>query len=114
MIGYYFDVHVSGIVFQMLKEKGLDIIRAQDDGYGESEDEKLLERATELGRILVTGDKDFIEISKKFQEQNHCFSGILFFRPTQITLKILSDDLFLIAYAARVEELSNQIIFLPL
>lgn len=114
MIQFYFDVHVHDVVHQALINKGVSILRAQDDGMGEAIDEELLERATELDRVLVTHDKDFLIIARNYQEWQKFFYGIIFSRPLQITIKNLLDDLLLISQAAKAEELHNLVTYLPL
>ena len=50
----YMDVHVRRAVTAGLRLRGVDVLRAQEDGTGGLPDLALLNRATELGRILFT------------------------------------------------------------
>ena len=52
----YFDVHVPSAVADGLRLRGVDVLRAQEDGAAELEDPSLLDRAIELGRVFVTQD----------------------------------------------------------
>ena len=69
MVKLYFDLHVHGVVFQNLVANGIDVIRGQDDNMDGISDEKLLRRTSELQRVLVTGDQDFLEITSNFQNR---------------------------------------------
>ena len=57
----YFDVHVPSATVDGLRLRGVDVVTAQEDGAAEFEDPQLLDRATELQRVLVTQDEDFLQ-----------------------------------------------------
>jgi hypothetical protein len=50
----YFDVHVDKAIHDQLHLRGVDVLRAQDDGTTEMTDEDLLQRSTDLGRLMFT------------------------------------------------------------
>ena len=50
----YMDVHVRRAVTAGLRLRGVDVLTAQEDGNRELLDPELLDRATELGRVLFT------------------------------------------------------------
>ncbi len=52
------DVHVKRAVTDGLRLRGVDVMTAQEDGAAEFEDSALLDRATELGRVLFSQDDD--------------------------------------------------------
>jgi predicted nuclease of predicted toxin-antitoxin system len=54
------DVHVRREVSVGLRIRGIDVLTSQDDKTTEWPDDKLLDRATSLGRILFTQDSDFL------------------------------------------------------
>ena len=62
-LALYVDVHVPIVVTESLRRRGLDVLTSQDDGTDTQDDEVLLTRATELGRILFTQDQDFLRIA---------------------------------------------------
>jgi predicted nuclease of predicted toxin-antitoxin system len=74
----YFDVHVDKAIHDQLHLRGVDVLRAQDDGAGEMTDEDLLQRATDLGRITFTQDVRFKAMAEVWQRQGKPFSGLLF------------------------------------
>lgn len=114
MVKLYFDLHVHGVVFQNLVANGIDVIRGQDDSMDGISDEKLLRRASELQRVLVTGDQDFLEITSNFQNQKEKFAGVLFYRSTKVGISELIDDLTVISSAGNPEDFENLLIYLPL
>jgi predicted nuclease of predicted toxin-antitoxin system len=54
------DVNVSYPIAEGLRERRVDVLTAQEDGTREMEDAELLDRASALGRVLVTHDDDFL------------------------------------------------------
>ncbi len=50
----YMDVHVRRAVTDGLRLRGVDVLTALEDGAAELEDPALLDRATELGRVLFS------------------------------------------------------------
>ena len=56
-VGLYRDVHVPSAITHGLFLRGVDVLTAQADGTTRLEDPDLLNRATELGRVLFTEDE---------------------------------------------------------
>jgi len=54
------DVHVRRAVTTALRLRSIDVLTAQEDGAAEATDAALLQRATELGRVLVSQDADLL------------------------------------------------------
>ena len=52
------DVHVPRAVTMASRLRMIDVLTAQEDGAAQLDDDRLLQRASELGRILVSQDKD--------------------------------------------------------
>jgi hypothetical protein len=110
----YVDVHVPIAVTEALRRKGLDVLTSQDDGTATEDDERLLARAVELGRILFSQDQDFLRIAAQWQRQGRPFPGV-FFAPQQgVSLGGLADDLELLLTCCEPEELRDQVTYLPL
>jgi predicted nuclease of predicted toxin-antitoxin system len=62
----YMDVHVPSAVTGGLRRRGVDVLTSQEDGTREAHDVVLLERATDLGRILFTQDDDLLAIASQW------------------------------------------------
>jgi predicted nuclease of predicted toxin-antitoxin system len=58
------DVHIPATITRSLFLKGVDVITAQSDGKAEAADSDLLDRATELGRVLFSEDEDLEMIAQ--------------------------------------------------
>ena len=77
-------------------------------------DEELLGRATELGRVLVSQDEDLLHIASDWQREQRSFSGLIFAHQQGLRIGRCVEDLELIAQCMSAEEAASQVIFLPL
>src|SRR2546423_3327253 len=108
------DVHIRRAGTSALRLRGIDVLTAQDDDAAELDDRSLLQRATELGRVLVSQDEDLLcEGARRLKEQED-FSGIIYAHQLRITIGQMVEDLELIATATSKEEWSGKIEYLPL
>lgn len=53
-VGIYMDVHVPRAIVSGLRLRGVEVLRAQDDGAAQFSDAELLDRATELKYALFS------------------------------------------------------------
>jgi predicted nuclease of predicted toxin-antitoxin system len=113
-IGLYMDVHVRRAVTTGLRLRGLDILTAQEDGAGDFEDTRLLDRATELGRVLFTQDNDLLKEAARRQEIGEKFAGVIYVHQLNITVGQCIEDLELIALSTEQVEWSDRVLYLPL
>lgn len=90
------------------------MLTAQQDGFREVPDDHLLDRATELGRVLFTQDDDLLVEAKKRQVEGVEFAGVIYAHQMRITIGRCVEDLEVIAKLAEPEELANRVEFLPL
>ena len=54
------DHHVPRAITTGLRLRGVDVLTAYEDGASELPDPALLDRASELGRVLFTQDDDLL------------------------------------------------------
>ena len=59
-ITFYMDVHIKRAITEGLRRTGIDVLTAQEDGCGHLSDAELLDRASSLGRVLVSMDDDLL------------------------------------------------------
>ncbi|HVG34492.1 MAG TPA: DUF5615 family PIN-like protein [Pyrinomonadaceae bacterium] len=71
----YMDVHVCRAVTTGLRLRGVDVLTAQEDNAGELDDARLLDRATELERVLFTQDDDLLREAAQRQQTGQRFTG---------------------------------------
>ena len=57
-VALYMDVHVRWAITAGLRRRGVDVLTVQEDRAARFEDPALLDRATQLGRVLVSHDDD--------------------------------------------------------
>ncbi len=112
-IALFMDVHVARAITAALRTNGVDVLTAQEDEAAELPDDRLLDRATELKRVLFSQDKDFLMEAADRQRRNVHFSGVIFSKQT-LSVGVCVQDLLLIAQATTPRELENQLVYLPL
>ena len=113
-LAFYMDVHVPEAITEGLRGKGIDVLTVQEDETTTWTDSDLVDRATELGRVLVSHDADMLQESKRRQESAQSFSGVIYGHQLKLTIGKAVLDLALIAEVMTSEEMTNQLIRLPL
>jgi hypothetical protein len=108
------DVHIPLAVTEGLRRRGIDVLTSQLDGTTQATDEAILTRATELGRLLLSQDEDFLRIAAQKQSRSESFSGIIFAPQIGISIGLLVEEVELLACCATLEELANEVTHLPL
>jgi predicted nuclease of predicted toxin-antitoxin system len=68
------DVHVRRAVTEGLRQRGVDVVTAQEDGSATLDDPLLLDRASALGRVLFSQDGDLL------RETASSGSGLLYLK----------------------------------
>lgn len=61
-IGIYADHHVKAAIVEGLRRRGVSVLTCAEDETDMREDEHILERATELGRVVFTQDDDLVAL----------------------------------------------------
>jgi predicted nuclease of predicted toxin-antitoxin system len=77
----YTDSHIPKAVADQLRAKGVDIVRCQEVGMADADDLPHLEYATGEGRVVVTGDRDFLGLNAEWQAAGREHAGIVFVKP---------------------------------
>ncbi len=108
------DVHVRRAVTVALRERGVDVLPAQTDGTTELSDPDLLDRATELGRLLFSQDEDLLVEAVRRQRSSVPFAGVVYAHQLRVTIGQCVNDLEFIAKVGNPTDLANRIHFLPL
>jgi predicted nuclease of predicted toxin-antitoxin system len=108
------DVHVPRVVTVQLRLAGIAVVTAQEDGHADVDDPVLMDRAAELGRLLVSQDKDLLVEATRRQRSSTRFDGLVHYRPLEISIGHLVSDLRLIAEASDSSEWLNRVEYLPL
>jgi predicted nuclease of predicted toxin-antitoxin system len=112
-ISLYMDQHVPRAITVGLRLRGVEVLTAYEDGASEFEDGKLLDRASELGRVLFTRDDDLLAEATTRQRAAVSFCGVVYAHQLRVAIGRCVEDLELIAKAGEPTDLINQVIFLP-
>jgi hypothetical protein len=108
------DHHVHGEITLALRRRNIDVLIALEDGHHDVDDSILLNRATELRRILFSQDRDLLACASASQIASHHFAGLIYAHQLSLTIGQIITDLELICLACEPTELANQVIYLPL
>ena len=112
-VRFYADEHFPGPITRGLVLRGVDVLTAQLDNRERATDEALLQRATQLDRVLLSSDKDFYTIAHELQAAGRRFSGVLSV-PASLSYRAAIDDLELIAQCSEPDEWAGRISRLPI
>ena len=108
------DHHVPAAITEGLRSRGVDVLTAFEDGTEEFEDPPLLQRATELGRVLFTQDPDLLAVANQWNQNGREFAGLFFGHQLQLTIGQAVRDLELAAKALEPVDVRNLVEYLPL
>src|SRR5437899_1909051 len=108
------DHHVNGVITDGLRARGVDVLTAAEDGTNRLSDPSLLDRVGELGRVLVSYDRDFLVEAARRQRSGIWFSGLFHLRPLKITVGQAIAELELAAKVYEPRDMENLVQRLPL
>ena len=87
-----------GAITTGLRLRGVDIITVQEDGFSGMADDLVLKRATELGRIVFSQDRDLLVESKTLSKaRDIIFLGVVYGHQLLVQIGDCVRDLELIA-----------------
>lgn len=104
-IRLYMDHNVPRAITNGLKLKGIDLITAYEDGSSQLDDSELLDRASELERVLFTRDYNLLQEATKRHRAGIPFYGIIYAHQLKISIGDCIRDLEIIAEAGDPEDL---------
>jgi hypothetical protein len=113
-IAFLMDVHIPSAVTDECRLRNVDVLTAQEDGARQLSDSDLLDRATALGRILVTQDTDFLAEASARVRAGRSFMGVIYAPQTKVRIGTFIDDLELIAKVDDPSYWANRVVYLPL
>jgi predicted nuclease of predicted toxin-antitoxin system len=108
------DHHVERAITAGLRERGVDVRTAYEDGASRMSDADLLDRATALGRVLFTRDDDLLVEANRRQKAGIAFAGVICAHQQYVSVGQCVHDLELIANIVDPDEMRNQVQYLPL
>ena len=108
----YMNHNVVRAVTQGLQLRGVDVLTALGDGAHELDDPDLLNRATELDRVLYSNDDDLVIEARRRERSGEAFCGVVFARQGRVSIGQQIEQLELIAKASEPDELRNSVLYL--
>jgi hypothetical protein len=108
------DVHVHLAITVGLRQRGVMVLTAQEDGADQLADPDLLDRSTALGYALFTYDSDFLVEAAPRQHAGETFAGVVFTQANKLPIGKCIDDLELIARTSDPPDMVNRVEHLPL
>lgn len=112
-VALYMDHHAPGAITHGLRQRGVDVLTALEDGTDQLDDEQLLERSTQLDRALFSQDRDFLAITNHWLQSGREFAGLVYAHQLGISIGQAVQDLELIAKALDPVDMRNRIEFIP-
>ncbi len=76
----YADECVDGRVVAGLRRRGADVVTAAEQSLLGASDERQMEEAITLARVLVTADQDFLAVAAEMGRRGQPFPGVLFIK----------------------------------
>lgn len=108
------DVHDDIIRGLRRREPALDVVRAVDVGLEHKADPKILAWAASHGRVLITGDLNtMVGFAWARVQSGKGMPGVLALLEN-IGVGRVIDDILLVAQCYALEEIRDQVLFIPL
>jgi predicted nuclease of predicted toxin-antitoxin system len=108
-VAFYMDENVHRGITDGLRIRDVDVLTVQEDDRIGFSDPFILDRATELNRILFTQDDDFLTEANRRQQEKIYFTGVIYVHKLRISVGDCVHDLEIIAKLAYPDELANHI-----
>ena len=108
------DHHVPAAITRGLRRRDVDVLTAEEDGTATWEDPLLLDRAGEMKRVLFTRDSDLLVGTTRRQRSGERFATVVHAHQLEVSIGRCVTDLEIVAKAGLPEELTGQVIHLPL
>src|SRR5262249_5926512 len=110
----YMDHHVRKEVTDGLRLRGVEVLTAEEDVTKRLSDPDLLDRATDLGRVLFTQDKDLLKEGAQRQQSGLAFSGVIYAHQERLTIGQCISELEVLCMAGEPGDFADLVTYLPL
>jgi predicted nuclease of predicted toxin-antitoxin system len=67
-LSFYLAHHVPAAITNGLRQMQVNVLTVAEDGRADWDDDRLLKRALELGRVVFTQDCDFLVLAARWQQ----------------------------------------------
>lgn len=107
-ISLYLDENLTPKIAAQLRAKGIDVVTVLELDLTGDTDENHLVRATQMGRVLVTADVDFLRLAADGMEH----AGIVFGVQEDNTIGDWVKALELVCFVYTAEDMRNHVEYL--
>jgi predicted nuclease of predicted toxin-antitoxin system len=114
MLRLYMDVHVKAAITAGVRQRGIEVLTAQEDRTTRCEDAELLDRATALQHVLFSQDEDFLAIARQRQTSGVLFAGLIYGHQLAATIGKYVLELEVVCKVLEPEDMMDRIEYLPL
>lgn len=114
MIQFYADENVDDRIIRGLRRRGLEIITTVEVGLIGNTDAEQLSHATLHSRVLLTSDRDFLELHSRWIREGKQHSGIIYYSQDHVTVGTCIWGVKLIVDVLTPEEMKNHLEFIPI
>ncbi len=111
-IKLYMDHHVPRAITQGLRARDVDVLTSYEDGSDRFNDSDLLDRATQVRRVLFSQDDDLLAQAARRLENSIPFAGVIYAHQLRVSIGSCIKQLEIIAKAGDPEDLVNKVEFL--
>jgi hypothetical protein len=108
------DEQVPRQITAGLRLRGVDILTVQEDERMGTPDPILLDRASELQRVMFSRDDDFLAEAHRRQIEGVNFAGVIYAHQLLVPIGDCVRDLEIIAKVCNPEDFVNRVEYLPL
>lgn len=113
-VAFYFDHNIRFSIALGLRQRGVDVLVAREDGFERADDSAVLAHATELGRVAFSNDDDLLGIAHHWLLVGRPFAGLIYVHQLRLTVGQAIADLEIIGKAGNPDDFRNRIEYLPL
>ncbi len=106
-------LNVNFAITRGLRLRTVTVLTAQEDGTDQFHDPELLDRATTLGAVLFTQDRDFLVEAAHRQAAGIPFAGVIFAEQLGVTVGQCVNDLELLAKVYDPIDMLNRVDYVP-
>jgi len=114
VIPLYMDEHVPKAITIGLRLRGIDVLTVQEDNFLSKSDSELLDKAGYLKRTVFSHDDDLLVEATKRQRAGQIFYGVIYAHHLKVSIGTCIKDIEILSKFGDLEEIKNQVIFLPL
>jgi hypothetical protein len=111
MLSGYADEHVKSAIVEGLRQRGMDVVTAQERNQCRTDDEALLKTATAEARLLLTNDTDFLRIHAEWNSAQWEHAGIVFW-PQELPVGAAISQIVQYALATNPNDAANVVKYL--